>query len=79
MINCRQRFTIEAVKPSPQDAEQRVYNFNEVHSLTSQKWRWSRPSAASMPPGAGIHKPPSKLDWCYRNTGCTSPPNPRLC
>jgi hypothetical protein len=30
MINCRQRFTIEAVKPSQQDAEQRVYNFNEV-------------------------------------------------
>ena len=30
MINRRQRFKIEAVKPSKQDPQQRVYNFNEV-------------------------------------------------
>src|SRR5207245_5188366 len=30
MINRRQRFKIEAVKPSKQDPQQRVHNFNEV-------------------------------------------------
>jgi len=30
MINRRQRFKIDAVKPPKQDAQQRVYNFNEV-------------------------------------------------
>ena len=30
MINRRQRFKIDAVKPAKQNAQQRVYNFNEV-------------------------------------------------
>jgi len=30
MINRRQRFRIEAVKPPKQDAQARVHNFNEV-------------------------------------------------
>jgi Dihydroprymidine dehydrogenase domain II, 4Fe-4S cluster len=30
MINRRQRLKIEAVKPPKQDAQQRIYNFNEV-------------------------------------------------
>jgi hypothetical protein len=30
MINRRQRLKIEAVKPPKQEAQQRIYNFNEV-------------------------------------------------
>jgi len=30
MINRRQRFKIEAVKPPKQDPQERVHNFNEV-------------------------------------------------